>query len=57
MKDEVKKGIWSCMDIVDLEGMRALSEGVGRDERVIWASVYQEWVKFGKGSGSGKKVV
>jgi hypothetical protein len=55
MKEEVKRGIWSCMDIVDLEGMRALSEGIGRDERVMWASLFKEWQRFGTGGGRGKR--
>jgi nucleolar pre-ribosomal-associated protein 2 len=55
MKEEVKRGVWSCMDVVDLEGMRALSEGIGRDERVMWASLFREWERVGKGARSGRK--
>jgi hypothetical protein len=56
MKEEVRKGVWSCMDVVDLEGMRALSEGIGRDERVMWAALFRDWERFGKGARSGRKV-
>ncbi|KAF2434036.1 hypothetical protein EJ08DRAFT_21497 [Tothia fuscella] len=49
VRDALKSGIWSLMDVVDMEGMRGLNAGLGRDERVIWKGLYDDWSKFGKG--------
>jgi nucleolar pre-ribosomal-associated protein 2 len=49
VRDALKSGIWSLMDVVDMEGMRGMNAGMGRDERVMWGSLYVEWNKYGRG--------
>jgi len=50
-RDKLKTGLWSCMDIVDLECMRGMNAGMGKDERVLWGTLYSEWKRFGESSG------
>lgn len=55
LSDGIKPGLWSCMDIVDLEGMRGMNDGMGRDERVLWGKLYGDWKRSGKGSGRERR--
>lgn len=48
MREKLKPGLWSMMEVVDIEAMRGMNAGMGRDERVIWGSIYGEWMRFGR---------
>jgi hypothetical protein len=36
------------MDVVDMNTMRIMNAGMGKDERALWGSLYGEWKRFGK---------
>ncbi len=48
IKDALRPGLWTMMDVVDLNMMRAMNASMGKDERSLWGSLYAEWKKFGK---------
>jgi len=48
VKDALRPGLWTMMDVVDMNTMRAMNAGMGKDERALWGSLYGEWKRFGK---------
>lgn len=49
VREALRPAIWSMMEIVDIEALRAMSEGMGRDERAVWGSLYGDWKRLGGG--------
>lgn len=53
VREALRPGIWSMMEIVDIEALRAMSESMERDERAVWGSLYGEWKRLGGGKRTG----
>lgn len=43
VKEELRPAIWGAMEVVNIDALKAMSEGMGRDERAVWDSLYKEW--------------
>jgi len=39
----LRPGVWALVESVDGEGLQAMSDSLGRDERAVWGAVYGEW--------------
>ena len=48
VKDALRPGLWAMMDVVDMNMMRVMNAGMGKDERALWGTLYGEWKRFGK---------
>jgi hypothetical protein len=46
--EKLKQGLWSVMEIVDVEAMRGMNAGMDKGERVVWSSLWSEWHRVGK---------
>ncbi|KAF2398830.1 hypothetical protein EJ06DRAFT_583451 [Trichodelitschia bisporula] len=51
VREVLRPGLWAMMDVVRMEGMRAMNAGMGKDERVLWGAMYSEWRRFGRWRG------
>lgn len=49
VKDALMPGLWSCMETVEMDAWRAMSERMKESERAIWQSVWEEWKRVGGG--------
>lgn len=48
VREKLQPGLWAAMDVVGIEGMRAMSAGMDQSARAVWRGVYGEWNRFGK---------
>lgn len=46
--EKLKIGLWAMMEVVDIEAMRGMNAGMGREERVVWGALYAEWNRTGR---------
>ncbi|KAJ9665676.1 hypothetical protein H2201_004160 [Coniosporium apollinis] len=48
VRERLQPGLWAAMDVVGLEGMRAMSAGMDGPGRAVWRGLYGEWNRFGR---------
>ncbi|OQU99779.1 hypothetical protein CLAIMM_05362 [Cladophialophora immunda] len=48
MKDHLMHGMYSVMDALDRDVMRAMNAGMDPSSRTIFRGLYESWVRFGK---------
>lgn len=48
MRSALIPGLFACLDVMDMEAMRAMNAAMDASSRAIWRSLYGEWNKFGK---------
>jgi hypothetical protein len=42
-REDLMDGLFTCIDIVPRERLRAMNAGMGRDERAVWRSLWADW--------------
>ncbi|OCK75692.1 hypothetical protein K432DRAFT_361651 [Lepidopterella palustris CBS 459.81] len=52
VRERLMPGVWACLETVEMEALKAMSSGLGSNERAIWRGLYAEWRRT---SGVGRK--
>ncbi|KIV99441.1 hypothetical protein, variant [Verruconis gallopava] len=46
--EKLKIGLWAIMEVVNIETMRGMNAGMGREERIVWGALFAEWNRLGR---------
>lgn len=56
MKSEVRTamtpGLYAIFGCTDMEGRKAVVDGLDSSARAVWGTLYRDWARFGKWKGA-----